>query len=372
MKILIDLTSIYDKLSGIEKFCLNISKNMIFNDTSNEYLLLFKKEIHEEFKFIHDRQNIDYKILNVNNKILLDQIVVPFQLYKYKCDAYLFLAFPSPALFFSKKTVNAVHDMTPWLFPETMSFKGLVYFKFLIKLALLRSKLILTVSNNSKKDILRFYNHNNIQIINNGVDKRYRETDNSEINDVRIKYNLPQKYLLCIGTLEPRKNTKLLIDAFVNLKIKKNIPHKLVITGRHGWKYDSILSEIKEKNLEKEIIFTGFVDEADLPCIYKGADLFVFPSLYEGFGIPPLEAMASGVPVIVSDSSSLPEVVGEKGIMFENNNQFDLENKIIDYINLEESKKKEYIQYCLERSKMFKWENESKKLLNVLEKNFKR
>lgn len=371
MRIFIDLTSIYDKLSGIEKFTLNIAKNMLQNDTTDQYILAFKKEVHKDFNFIKTLNNVEYVIFNTESKLKLSQVDLPRYLKKNKCDVYLFLAFPAPLLFSNRRVVSAVHDLTPWLYPETMSKKGLIYFRTLIKNAIKRNKLIITVSENSKKDIKKQFNHNNVEVIYNGVDSNYRVYSRDDANKVYSKYNLPHKYILCLGTLEPRKNIKLLIDAFIDLKINKKIDHKLVITGRYGWKYDSILDMVKANNLEKEIIFTGFVEEEDLPLVYNGSDLFVFPSMYEGFGIPPLEAMACGVPVIVSNSSSLTEVVGEYGIVFENNNLDDLKSKIIRYINLDDKSKDEYRKYCINRSNKFRWKRESIKLINILHDNFK-
>lgn len=374
MKICIDLTSIYDKLTGIEKFALNIAKHMLLNDNKNNYILLFKKELHHDFEFIKTKENVKYYLLNINNKLVLDQIILPLYLYINKSDVYLFISFPSPILFFSQRIVNTVFDMTPWLFPNTMSMKGLLYFKSLILIAVKRSKLILTISSNSKKDILRFFKCTNIEIIYCGVDSIYKKInpDRNFRDNLREKYNLPLRYILCIGTLEPRKNLNLLIDAFINLRNKKIIEQKLVLVGRKGWKYNSIYEKVTRNNLQNDVILTGYVGEKDLPYIYYYADFFVFPSLYEGFGIPPLEAMAVGVPVLCSDSSSLPEVVGNRACTFKNNNLDDLEYKLEEFINLTDTQRRELINFGKERASLFNWDNESIKLISILENKFLR
>jgi glycosyltransferase involved in cell wall biosynthesis len=139
-----------------------------------------------------------------------------------------------------------------------------------------------------------------------------RSPDESE--SVFRKYGLPSEYLLYVGTIQPRKNLDTLIEAFYRLKKSASIEDKLVIVGRKGWLYEKLFARIKELHLESEIIFTGFVPDEELPFIYDRARVFLYLSLFEGFGLPPLEAMACGVPVITSNTTSLPEVVGDAGI----------------------------------------------------------
>lgn len=371
MRILIDLTSIYDKLSGIEKYALNIAKHMVLNDKENEYVLIFKNEIHEAFSFAKDRENVKCKVFKTGSKLLGYQLILPIYLYMNKCDVYLFLAFQAPVLFFSKKIVNAVHDMTPWLFPETMSMKGLWYFRIMITMAMLKSKFIISISESAKKDISKFFKNKNIEIVYCGVDSCYdiKKIDNNKIQSVSEKYKLPDRYMLCLATLEPRKNLGLLVEAYSNLRLEGKIDYKLVLVGRSGWKYDTLMQK-SQGLLGNEIVFTGFVDECDLPYVYYLADCFIFPSIYEGFGMPPLEAMSMGVPVISSDASSLPEVIGDNGFLFKNNNLEDLEEKILKFVNKTEEQLSELSQHGLDRAKLFKWDNESFKLIKLLENTF--
>ena len=132
--------------------------------------------------------------------------------------------------------------------------------------------------------------------------------------EVRGKYGLPADYILYVGTIQPRKNLGTLIEAYARLKKERGIANRLVITGRKGWLYDRLFARLKELALGDEVIFTGFVPDEELPYIYDGAKAFVYLSFFEGFGLPPLEAMACGVPVITSNTTSLPEVVGDAGI----------------------------------------------------------
>lgn len=369
LKICIDLTSVYDKLSGIEKYALNITKNMVLNDKENIYILIFKNEVHIDFKFVEKQKNINIKIINGMNKLYFSQIKLLIELYKIKCDYFLFLAFQAPILFFKKNQINTVHDMTPWLFANTMSLKGLLYFKLSIALAMRRSVHIITISESSKRDINKYFNNKNISVIYCGVDPLYqKQIDDIKLISVLSKYNINEKgYFLCLATLEPRKNFPLLLNAYVELRKELKTDKKLVIVGRKGWKFEDIFKILVDNKLESEVQFTGFVEEQELPYIYIGAECFVFPSIYEGFGMPPLEAMASGVPVIVSDSSSLPEVVGENGITFLNNNNNSLKSKIEQVLLMDSVEKDKLIIYELARSKKFNWKVEGKKLIGVLE-----
>lgn len=366
MKILFDLTSLDDNFSGIERFALNISKAFIEENKDNSYILVFKNRIHDEFKDISEKENVEIKIINGKNKLITSQIKLPINLYKIKADKYIFLAFPAPVLFHKKGIINAIHDMTAWLYPETMSKQGLLLFKTLIKKAMKNSERIITVSNNSKKDIKAIFPNSKIpiDIIYNGIDEKFLTFDRNDmkLKEIKDKYKINFEYILCLGTLEPRKNINLLIDAYIDLKKNREFKSKLVLVGRKGWKYNSILEKIKENNLEDEIIFTGFVDDDDLPYVYNGAKCFVFPSIYEGFGIPIIEAMSVGVPVIASNTSSIPEVVGENGMLFESNNKEDLKKNLLEFFELDENKIKTLKEKGLSRSREFKWNDEVKKM----------
>ena len=143
-----------------------------------------------------------------------------------------------------------------------------------------------------------------------------------------IKYKLPDHYILCLGTLEPRKNLKLLIKAYAELFGDREIDLELVLAGRKGWMMDDLLSNIT-KDIKSHIHITGFIDDEDLPYIYKDAELFIFPSLYEGFGIPPIEAMSMGTTVISSNAASMPEILGDSVSFFCNNDLLSLKKSII-------------------------------------------
>lgn len=368
MKILIDLTALADNFSGIERYALNISEQLINLDNNNKYILLFKNCIHKSFFKYKNNNNIEFRIIRGKNKLIFNQIILLKELYKIKVDKYLFMAFPSPIFFRKKGIINTIHDLTAWDYPETMKFKSRLYFKISIRNSIRVSENILTVSSFSKSRICNKFNVNNVHIIYNGVSEVFVEASKKKCyvleDRIRKKYDLPDDYIMCLCTLEPRKNIDLLVKSYIDLRKQNKINTKLVLVGRKGWKVDQLLDGISNK-FSNDIIVTGFVDDEDLPQIYIGSKCFVFPSLYEGFGIPVLEAMALGVPVITSDTSSLPEVVGKSGILFSNNNKNDLELKINEFINMKIDEVKELSLKGKEQARLFNWRIEAKKLIKL-------
>ncbi len=181
-----------------------------------------------------------------------------------------------------------------------------------------KTDFIIADSENTKKDIINYLKipEEKIRVIYLAADEKYKFLNNNIglKEELKSNYNIDSPFILYVGTVELRKNLPLLIKSFYELK-KRGIPHKLILIGARNFGFNKILRLVNELRLIDEVIFTGFVPEEDLVKFYNTADIFVYPSLYEGFGLPPLEAMACGCPVITSNSSSLPEVVGDSGIM---------------------------------------------------------
>lgn len=367
MKILIDLTALADNFSGIERYAASLSIEII-KDITNDYILIFKKEIHPMFLKSHKKPGIQMIVMPKRNKLIFNQIYLPVEIYKHKADWYLFLAFPVPLLLFKKNMVSAIHDLCCWDCPATMNGLSKWYFRILYKTAILKCKNIITVSNFSKDRIVEIlkYPKEKIWLIYCGVDeKKFIK----KLNVIEEKYNLPDQYILSLSTLEPRKNLRLLIEAYRSLILNKAINLNLVLAGRKGWNIDELLTGI-EDSIKEKISLTGFIDDEDLSYVYGSADLFVFPSMYEGFGIPPLEAMACGTVVVSSDASSLPEVLGDAAIYFENQNKQSLEEKIQVGSKLTELEKLQYLKSSKLQCQKFNWSKEAEKLLFFI--NFKK
>lgn len=216
------------------------------------------------------------------------------------------------------RSVFTLHDLIFEIYPEHHKRYNHTFLKLMMPRFLRAADHIIAVSEHTKRDAERLYgiSAKKMTVIHEGVDPRYRPvTERAALEGVRHKYGLPEQYILHVSTIEPRKNLGALLDALGALK--GEFPDlKLVLVGKKGWLYEPFFEKLAISGLESEVIFPGFVAEEDLPAVYQLATVFAFPSVYEGFGLPPLEALACGVPVVCSDASSLPEVVGDAALLF--------------------------------------------------------
>ncbi len=215
------------------------------------------------------------------------------------------------------RPVFTLHDLIFLRYPEYHLPYNRWYLTFAIPRYLRAAQVIVTPSEHSKRDAMSFYGlpEAKFRVIYEAAAPNFEPaTAPTALAQIRQKYNLPEKFILHVGTIEPRKNLARLLEAFQPLLADwPNL--KLVLIGKKGWLYESFFERLQALGLQGAVIFPGYIDEADLPACYQLAELFVYPSLYEGFGLPPLEAMACGTPVISSHSSSLPEVIGEAGLL---------------------------------------------------------
>ena len=275
---------------------------------------------------------------------------------------------------YNVKKILTIHDITPLLIPETHTAETKRWWLSSLNLIKNRADIIITDSSNTKKDCVKYLDipKDRIRVIHLAADPMYKPFKNKEtaIKDLNNNYNLNLPFILAVGTLEKRKNIPTLIRAFNQLK-KKGIKHKLVLIGGKGWKYNEIFHTIDKLNLKEEVLFMGYVPDEDLVKFYNTADLFVYPSIYEGFGLPPLEAMACGCPVVTSNSSSLPEVVGDAGIMVDPYNSDDLADKIYEILNNRNLRAK-LCNKSLKRAKMFNWEKTARETWKVYEEVFEK
>lgn len=238
-------------------------------------------------------------------------------------------------------TILTIHDLSFIHFPKFFPYKGRLWYfpavKKLIKNGLRGNFLIAAVSKHTAEDLLDLYPEleNKVRIVPPGLDERYFTSVTAEISEhVRHKYNLPNKFFFSLGTIEPRKNYGLLLSAYEQLFLMNpDLEYDLVIAGNWGWKYEPIKRQLSKMTSRHRIKFINYVDNDDKPAIYQSASLFLFPSLYEGIGLPVLEAMASQIPVICSNSSSLPEIVGNAGTLVSPQLLEAWVNRLADYVH---------------------------------------
>lgn len=212
------------------------------------------------------------------------------------------------------RSVFTLHDLIFQFDPDSHKRLNIAFLRTMMPRFLRAADAIIAVSECSKRDAVRIYNvpADKIWVIYEGVDPRFKPIDDAaQLASIRGKYNLPQRFVLHLGTIEPRKNLTLLFEALTALNVER---HALVVAGKTGWLTDPIFARIGELGLQDRVLFTGYVPDEDLPTLLSAASVLVMPSKYEGFGLPVLEAMACGTPVIASNASSLPEVGGDAAL----------------------------------------------------------
>lgn len=254
------------------------------------------------------------------------------------------------------KKVVMIHDLTPIIFPKFHILKSVLIHKLFLKKVFKIADLILTPSENTKKDIAKLYSPKaKIIVTPLGIKQ-------SETGEQGFERMIHEPYILYLGTVEPRKNLSVLIDAFNELKKEKNIPHKLVLAGDIGWKSKTIMKKIKNK----EIILTGYLSGKDKERWYKGAEIFVYPSIYEGFGLPPLEAMSYGIPVICSTGGSLKELFQNHALTFEPSDKELLKKHILAVLN-DLNLREKLVSNGEKYSEQFTWEKTARKTLEAFD-----
>ena len=216
------------------------------------------------------------------------------------------------------RSVVTVHDVSYRLLPRAFSPRDRLLLSLTVPLSMRRADRVITVSEASRRDILRLYGlpQTKVVAIPNGVEEHFQPVrEAARLAAVRQRHGLPEHFILALGNLQPRKNLRRLVAAYALLRHQYGIRQQLVLAGRPLWREGAIYRAIERHGLVGDVVTTGYIAEADLPALYSAADIFVYPSLYEGFGLPPLEAMACGTPVIAGATSSLPEVVGEAALL---------------------------------------------------------
>ena len=391
MKIGIDIRTLMDaQYSGVSEYTLNLVKEILKLDSQNEYRLFYNstKDIEKHMpKFNYPNVKIIKK--SIPNKIL------NYFLFKHlnypKIDRALgvdlffmphinFIALtpnPSPAPAERErggKSILTIHDLSFLRFPEYFSFRKNFWHKMInVKKLVKKFDKIIAVSENTKNDIVELcgVKPEKIKVIYSGIESEFKELNSkalelSSLNFVKEKYKLPEKFILFLGTVEPRKNIEGLISAYNKFRARhdefKN--YKLIIAGGKGWKSEDILNEWKKSKYKDDVKFLGYVDKKDKVYLYNLASLFVYPSFYEGFGFPPLEAMACGTPIIISFTSSLPEIVGSAGIMVDPHNITDMASAIEQVLSNDELRNN-LIEKGMEKAKAFSWENTAREYLEV-------
>lgn len=248
-------------------------------------------------------------------RIFWEQAVQPFALRKEGVGLIHALAFVTPLLSPCPSVVT-VYDLSFLLYPDRFKRAKRFYLSLFTRLSARKARRIIAISESTKRDVVRLLGvpPDKVEVVYCGLDDAFRPLAEDQVAAFRSERGLSERFILFVGTIEPRKNVTRLIEAFANLLTCQLADLKLVIGGAKGWFYEDVFARAEELGLEGQVMFPGYIPASELPLWYNAAELFVYPSLYEGFGLPPLEAMACGTPVVTANTSSLPEVVGEAGL----------------------------------------------------------
>lgn len=365
MKIGIMLRHINEK-GGVVIYTENLLRILFKIDIKNQYILIYKDK-----KFLgkfSGYPNVREMAIKTPTKLLWDQIAIPWIAMKEKLDI-IFNPKLSVPLFARCKTVFVFHGAEQFAYPEIFRLYDRIYFTIAMPLFCKKADIIISPTEKGIKDIVYYLgiNPSKIKAIHHGLNKQFINFDNSKLflEGIRSKYNLPGKYILFVGGLTPLKNIGNVLRAFH--RIKESLPdYKLVLIGFKRWKYEQDMELIKKLELENDVIFTGWVQDEDMPALYSLADLLIFPSLYEGFGIPLLEAMACGCPIITSNAGGLAEVAGEAAIFVNPHNVNDISNAMFNIIK-DNNLRQGMIERGYKQVKNFRWEKCAREVLDIFE-----
>ncbi len=372
MNIAVDLRSLHtSEFSGVESYTVNVLEQLLTHDRENSYTLFYNSFKPKRFEYLHfinakyKQTRIPNRLLNLSLKVLgrphLEKLIG-------KTDVLFMPNWNICAVDDRTKVILTVHDLSPIVMPEMYNWKARAWHSYInIKKLVKRADCLIAVSDHTKTALQELLNvpEQKITVAKLGVDQEsfspYLDVD--QLRMVRNVYGLPGDFILFVGTIEPRKNLLGLIEAFE----QTNSSASLVIAGKWGWKYKAIMERINQSKKRRLIKLIGYIPESDKPYLMKLARAFVWPSFYEGFGLPVLEAMSVGTPVLTSQVTSLPEVVGDSALMVNPYNTQDIAAGIEQLLNNEQLRSK-YISGGIERSRHFSWENTATVLESVIKK----
>ncbi len=357
-------------------YIFHLIKEVIAADRKKEnvYHLYISRRNKEYFKEVLSLENVSYSVipnlfLSYVGKVFYEQCVIPIQLVQKKIDVYHAPGFALPMISMSRKTkyVVTIADMTFFSHSQYhLGFKN-IYFRWIIPKSIKKANAVIAISENTREDICTHFKNakEKTKTVYLGVDENFKrkKANKNASKKVHDKYNLSGGYVLYVGVLEPRKNIEGLLQAFNEIK-KTNKKIKLVIAGKTGWMYEQIFSLVKELRLNEQVTFTGYVDDEELYWLYREAICLCYPSFYEGFGLPVLEAMAVGCSVITSNNSSLKEIARGAGILVDPHNQKEI---VAALTNVIENKKlrTELIIKGKQRAEQFSWKKMGEETLSL-------
>jgi len=372
MKIGIDCSPVLYKKTGVGNYVHNLLLNLAKIDKDNMYILFAQSLRHLDKKKITEYNFEHKKVVGLRiPKPFLDLCwyklrFPPIEFFTNEVDIF-HSNFYSPSMKRGKSIIT-IYDMSFYVYPELQT-KAVQKFRSKVLKSCDSASKVITISNFSKKEILKYINvpEEKIEVIYPGIDLHKHKLDISE-NNILKEYSLPKDYILFVGTIEPRKNLENLVKAFNllinNKKYKKK--YDLVIVGKLGWKYEGFLKTLETLGIKDKVKLLGYIPNDELPAIYKHASVFVYPSIYEGFGLPVLEAMVYGTPVITSNVSSLPEATGDAALLVNPHDEKQIAEGMYKVLSDPELKR-QLIKRGRKQVKKFSWLETARRTLKLYE-----
>ncbi|MDD4953548.1 MAG: glycosyltransferase family 1 protein [Candidatus Omnitrophica bacterium] len=363
MRIGIDARFIQGPNTGVTNYLVNLIKALERIDRDNDYTLFLSDPDYAG----RLRQGSRFKVIVKEASALFwKNVWLPKQARKLKIDVMHFPAYTCPFVKV-KNSVVTVHDLVHKVNPRWFSLRELILIGLPITIAIRKAAKIIAVSESTKRDIMKFYGvkEDKIAVTLEAADSTFRPiNDQAALEDIRSKYKLGINFILYVGVLFKRRNIQRLIEAFLLMQKDKELPgYQLVIAGP-GKDYFDLQGLLDRYKLRDRVSYLGYVDQQDLPLLYNAASFFVYPSLYEGFGLPVLEAMSCGKAVITSNVSSLPEITGEAGILIDPYSTEEL-YQAMRRLGQDNGLRERLGDLALERSRNFSWEKMARQTLEV-------
>lgn len=363
MRIGIDCHTIGSRAGGNESYTQNLVRALARIDSRNEYRL-YVTHRGADIESLAAAPNFTLVHIAPRHPAIRIPVSLPFELARHPVDV-LHIQYISPP-FGRTPVVNMVHDLSHFHFPEWFNRREVWRQRMFLPRAVRHAAHVLTVSQYCKDDIARTFGlpEQRITLTYPGVSDAFRPMPADDIARVLARHSIQPPYFLYVGNIQPRKNVPGLLEAFAILKRERQLPHRLVIAGRAAWLYADVFRRVRELGIESDVIFTSYVAAADLPALYSGASVFVFASFFEGFGSPPLEAMACGVPVVASKRPAFPEVLGDAALLIDPTEPREIA-RAIERIVHDAQLRAQLIARGGERAARYRWEDTARQTLAV-------
>jgi glycosyltransferase involved in cell wall biosynthesis len=367
LRIAIDAHSVGAKLGGNESYAVNLVEALAQIDRANDYTLFVTTG--EAFERFHQRwPNFKVQTTLPHTPLIRIPLTLSAELRKHPVDV-LHVQFTAPP-FCPCPVVVSIHDLSFEHLPQTFNRRSRTQLRLTVRHSARRADRILTLSEHTRRDVIATYgiDPNRVEAIPLAAPAHFGPVDDvRELQRVRHSYGINGDYILSVGSIQPRKNLVRLVQAYAQLKSKlqEKLP-KLVLVGKRAWLYDETLRTLEASGVQDLVVLTGYVPDADLPALYSGALCFVYPSFFEGFGLPPLEAMKCGTPVLVGNATSLPEVVGDAGLTVDPYDVDAIAGGLEKLIN-DSALRKILSVKGRERAEMFDWRETARRTLRVYE-----